>query len=119
MKCPRCRHENPSQPKFCESAPHPARTYTNCGRQLSATAKSCPQCAHPASPAGPAATAQRFISSEFYTPKHLEKILTSKSALEGKRKQVTVLFADLKAQWSLLAFNSSSAPRVLLLDGSA
>ena len=32
-----------------------------------------------------------------YTPKHLaEKILTSKSALEGERKQVTVLFADLK-----------------------
>src|SRR5436309_3560191 len=36
-------------------------------------------------------------SPEFYTPKHLaEKILTSKSALEGERKQVTVLFADLK-----------------------
>src|SRR6185436_20882541 len=36
-------------------------------------------------------------SPEFYTPKHLaEKILTSRSALEGERKQVTVLFADLK-----------------------
>ena len=34
---------------------------------------------------------------ESYTPKHLaEKILTSKAALEGERKQVTVLFADLK-----------------------
>jgi hypothetical protein len=32
----------------------------------------------------------------FYTPKHLaEKILTSRSALEGERKQVTVLFYDL------------------------
>jgi len=32
-----------------------------------------------------------------YTPRHLaEKILTSRSALEGERKQVTVLFADLK-----------------------
>jgi class 3 adenylate cyclase/tetratricopeptide (TPR) repeat protein len=31
-----------------------------------------------------------------YTPKHLaEKILTSRSALEGERKQVTVLFADV------------------------
>src|SRR5499433_1316060 len=31
-----------------------------------------------------------------YTPKHLaEKILTSRSALEGERKQVTVLFCDL------------------------
>ena len=39
-----------------------------------------------------------------YTPTHLaEKILTSKSALEGERKQVTVLFADLKGSMELLA----------------
>jgi pimeloyl-ACP methyl ester carboxylesterase len=39
-----------------------------------------------------------------HTPKHLaEKILTSRSALEGERKQVTVLFADLKASMELLA----------------
>jgi len=39
----------------------------------------------------------RFNSPDSYTPKHLaEKILTSKSVLEGERKQVTVLFADLK-----------------------
>src|SRR6266540_1940291 len=38
-----------------------------------------------------------------YTPRHLaEKILTSKSALEGERKQVTVLFADLKGSMELL-----------------
>src|SRR5262249_59201045 len=45
-----------------------------------------------------------FPSPESYTPKHLaEKILTSKSALEGERKQVTVLFADLKGSMELLA----------------
>jgi class 3 adenylate cyclase len=39
----------------------------------------------------------RFTSPEAYTPKHLaEKILMSKAALEGERKRVTVLFADLK-----------------------
>src|SRR5215510_11372264 len=39
-----------------------------------------------------------------YTPAHLaEKILTSRSALEGERKQVTVLFADLKGSMELLA----------------
>jgi len=38
----------------------------------------------------------RFASPESYTPKHLaEKILTSKSALEGERKQVTILFVDV------------------------
>ena len=39
----------------------------------------------------------RSATPESYTPKHLaERILTSKAALEGERKQVTVLFADLK-----------------------
>src|SRR3989454_5541262 len=39
-----------------------------------------------------------------YTPLHLaEKILTSRAALEGERKQVTVLFADLKGSMELLA----------------
>ena len=42
----------------------------------------------------------RFAAPEGYTPKHqAEKILTSKTALEGERKQVTVLFADLRARW--------------------
>jgi class 3 adenylate cyclase len=39
-----------------------------------------------------------------YTPKHLaDKILQSKSALEGERKQVTVLFADVKSSMELAA----------------
>src|SRR4029453_18950355 len=51
-----------------------------------------------------AAPDSRFNSPETYTPKHLaEKILTSKAALEGERKQVTVLFADLKGSMELLA----------------
>src|SRR6266705_1318067 len=38
-----------------------------------------------------------------YTPSYLaEKILTSRSALEGERKQVTVLFADLKGSTELI-----------------
>jgi class 3 adenylate cyclase len=37
-----------------------------------------------------------------YTPKHLaEKILTSRGALEGERKQVTVLFVDVKGSMDL------------------
>ena len=41
-------------------------------------------------------TAPRFVSLDAYTPKHLaERILTSKAALEGERKQVTVLFVDV------------------------
>ena len=44
----------------------------------------------------------RFTAPESYTPKHLaEKILTSKAALEGERKQVTVLFVDVSGFTSL------------------
>ena len=50
-----------------------------------------------------------------YTPQHLaEKILTSKAALEGERKQVTVLFADLKGSMELLADRDPEEARQLL-----
>jgi class 3 adenylate cyclase/tetratricopeptide (TPR) repeat protein len=50
-----------------------------------------------------------------YTPKHLaEKILTSRSALEGERKLVTVLFADLKGSMELLADRDPEEARRLL-----
>src|SRR5262249_20071954 len=50
-----------------------------------------------------------------YTPKHLaEKILTSRGALEGERKQVTVLFADLKGSMELLADRDPEEARKLL-----
>jgi len=91
MQCPRCQHVNEAEAKFCEECASPlSRTYTNCGRHLSSTAKVCPECARPTGTAG---TAQpRSTSPESYTPKHLaEKILTSKAALEGERKQVTTL----------------------------
>jgi len=113
MKCPRCQHENRSGAKFCEQCATPlARTCPNCGSQLSATAKFCSECAHPVAGAAPEA---RFTSPESYTPKHLaEKILTSKSALEGERKQVTVLFADLKGSMELLADRDPEEARKIL-----
>ena len=63
--------------------------------------------------AAPAATpAQPPLA---YTPPYLaEKILTSRSALEGERKQVTVLFADLKGSMELLADRDPEEARQLL-----
>jgi class 3 adenylate cyclase/tetratricopeptide (TPR) repeat protein len=58
----------------------------------------CLGCGQPASPA----KATPSLEPRSYTPKHLaEKILTSRSALEGERKQVTVLFADVKGSMDL------------------
>ena len=114
MKCPRCQHENRPQAKFCEEcAAQLAPTCSNCGSQLSATAKFCPECAHPVT--GDKDAQPRFASPQSYTPKHLaEKILTSKSALEGERKQVTVLFADMKGSMELLADRDPEEARKLL-----
>src|SRR5262249_25881915 len=50
-----------------------------------------------------------------YTPSYLaENILTSRSALEGERKHVTVLFADLKGSMELLAERDPEEARQLL-----
>jgi class 3 adenylate cyclase/tetratricopeptide (TPR) repeat protein len=69
---------------------------------LSATAKFCPTCAHPTGYPAQQSAAPRFSSPDSYTPKYLaERILTSKSTLEGERKQVTVLFVDVSGFTSL------------------
>ena len=50
-----------------------------------------------------------------YTPPYLaEKVLHSRSAMEGERKQVTVLFADLKGSMELLADRDPEEARQLL-----
>jgi hypothetical protein len=78
MQCPQCQHDN------------------------SATAKFCPDCGQRLTPPAPAtASPVAFAPSQAYTPPHLaEKIRMSKSVLEGERKQVTVLFSDLKGSMS-------------------
>ncbi len=111
MKCPRCQHDNPPTAKFCVECATPlARKCTRCGSVLPPAAKFCPECSHPAGAApGPAA------SPKAHTPQHLaEQILDSRSALEGERKQVTVLFADLKGSMELLADRDPEEARNIL-----
>src|SRR2546427_6744775 len=68
--------------------------------------------APPAPPAPPPATAPAPLG---YTPPYLaEKILTSRSALEGERKEVTVLFADLKGSTELIRDLDPEAAQRLL-----
>jgi class 3 adenylate cyclase len=114
MTCPRCRHENPPQAKFClECGTRFAAACTQCGTQLPAGAKFCLECGKPTDSQG--TDPARFASPQSYTPKHLaERILTSKSALEGERKQVTVLFADLKDSMELLTDRDPEEARKLL-----
>src|SRR5207247_1623804 len=88
-------------------------TCSKCRSELPGSAKFCLECGEPV--ASGTAGESRFASPESYTPKHLaEKILTSKSALEGERKQVTVLFADLKGSMELLADRDPEEARKIL-----
>jgi len=116
MKCPLCQHVNEAGAKFCEECAAPlVRTCANCGHQLSPVAKFCPECAQPNRWPPDAPTAQRFNSPETYTPKHLaERILNASASLEGERKQVTVLFADLKGSLELLVDRDPEQARQLL-----
>jgi class 3 adenylate cyclase/tetratricopeptide (TPR) repeat protein len=113
MKCPRCEQENPPQAKFClECAAPLALRCANCGTQLPAGAKFCFECA---TPVGASGSAPKFSSPENYTPKHLAaRIINSKAALEGERKQVTILFADLKGSMELLADRDPEESRKIL-----
>ena len=82
--CPRCRHENPPEAKFClECGARLSAACPSCGGSVPASAKFCPECGKPIS----GAADRRFDSPQSYTPKHLaERIFSSKSALEGPRK---------------------------------
>ena len=112
MQCPQCKQENQPGARFCEACATPlVRACASCGAALSPTARFCSQCAHPAGQ--PAAA--RFAAPEAYTPRHLaERILTSKAAVEGERKQVSVLFADLRGSMQLFADRDPEDARRLL-----
>src|ERR1700682_3719169 len=113
MRCPRCERENPARLKFCgECGARLASVCPACGASNAPTQKFCGECGALLSSGAPAA---KFATPDRYTPKHLaERILSSKAALEGERKQVTVLFADLKGSMELLADRDPEEARKLL-----
>src|SRR5581483_6838060 len=114
MQCLQCQAENPERARFCE----------DCGARLEFR---CPHCSEAATPGKKfcascggslvtvPATSRAAPSPQDYTPQHLaERILTSRAALEGERKQVTVLFADLKGSMELLAERDPEEARSIL-----
>ncbi len=101
MNCPRCRTENPPGSRFCQSCGvRLAQACGSCGAAVPAGARFCSSCGAKVS----SQDAPRFAPPEAFTPRHpADHILTSRAGLEGERKQVTVLFADLKGSMELIA----------------
>ncbi len=112
-KCPRCQEENASGMKFCGGCgANLGGACPACGTLCPAGQKFCGECG---AALARAAAGTMFASPGTFTPKHLaEKILTSRSALEGERKQVTVLFADVKGSLELLADRDPEDARKML-----
>ena len=114
MLCGACRTDNPPENRFCDQCGAALQTVCpSCGAALRPEARFCGACGKlrgEASPTGtpaqpeagsarasaPAAALAYRSPVVSYTPRHLaDKILRSRSALEGERRQVTVLFADI------------------------
>jgi class 3 adenylate cyclase len=116
VNCTACRTQNSADAVFCENCGSRLEVAcTSCGGVNNPRAKFCKKCGQQLPEPEATSVTQKFGSVDAYTPKHLsEKILTSKAALEGERKQVTVLFADTKGSMELLADRDPEEARKLL-----
>jgi hypothetical protein len=103
LHCPECQHDNREGAKFCLGCGRRfGRSCPTCAAPLPPEARFCDECGAAIPAAAPAGGAVLLRAPHDYTPKHLaDRILRSRSALEGERKQVTVLFVDIKGSMEL------------------
>lgn len=96
MKCPQCQYENPERSKFCGGCGQKFDlTCPECGANNPAENKFCNKCGHTLAKLKETSSVD-YSEPQSYTPKHLaDKILTTRSSIEGERKLVTVFFADV------------------------
>jgi class 3 adenylate cyclase/tetratricopeptide (TPR) repeat protein len=112
--CPRCHAENRADRRFCgECGLSFVSRCLACGFANEATERFCGGCGASLTPSAP--PEPRFGPPQTYTPKHLAaRILDSRAALEGERKLVTVLFADMQSSMELLADRDPEEARRVL-----
>ena len=96
MQCPKCQFDNREGAKFClECGAKFEQPCPECGKSLPLSAKFCDECGHDLKKPQDTDPID-YSKPNSYTPKHLaDKILTTRTSLEGERKIVTVLFADV------------------------
>jgi class 3 adenylate cyclase/tetratricopeptide (TPR) repeat protein len=96
MKCPKCHSENPDKRRFCrECGAKLGQTCSNCGFENLPEDKFCGGCGQDLIETKTAPPID-YSKPRSYIPQFLaDKILTMRSSLEGERKVVTILFADV------------------------
>jgi len=115
MQCPKCQFENRNEAKFCGECGHNFEvTCPECGTNNRVENKFCDACGYNLRKPEEV-PAVDYTKPQSYTPKFLaDKILTARSALEGERKQVTVLLADIKDSTELIKDLDPEAAQQLL-----
>ncbi|MCZ6858574.1 MAG: AAA family ATPase [Gemmatimonadetes bacterium] len=115
MQCLKCGAENRHERRFCAECGEPlAIVCAKCGFPNEPNEKYCGGCGTTLG-ADTGSTEPKFASPQAYTPKHLaEKILASRAAIEGERKHVTVLFADIKESLELIEGHDPEHVQVIL-----
>jgi class 3 adenylate cyclase/tetratricopeptide (TPR) repeat protein len=117
MKCPKCQFENSEGAKFCnECGAKMELACPACGKVNPSGSKFCNECGHPL----------KELLKDFpidydrpqsYTPKYLaDKILTTRASIEGERKVVTVMFADV-ANFTSLSEKLDPEEVHMIMDG--
>jgi hypothetical protein len=96
MKCPKCQFENREEAKFCKECGNKLElACPQCGNAYTSETKFCDEYGHTLAKLKEAPSVN-YSEPQSYTPKHLaDKILTTRSSIEGERKLVTVFFADV------------------------
>ena len=96
MKCPKCQSDNREGVKFCEKCGTSMELVcAKCGAKIPPDKQFCGECGHDLSRPEEAPSID-YNQPQSYTPKFLaDKILTTRSSIEGERKLVTVLFSDV------------------------
>jgi class 3 adenylate cyclase/tetratricopeptide (TPR) repeat protein len=103
MTCPNCSFENARDAKFCQNCGRPLeRLCPNCGTPNAPSARFCRNCGfNLASTPAPAVTTRLSALRQAAPGALQEKIRAVASHVEGERKPVTILFADVVGSTSL------------------
>jgi class 3 adenylate cyclase len=116
MRCPSCQHENPPSQKFCgECGGRLLLVCRACGHANQGEHKFCGECGASLTADDSTASAAADASpSQRQAPERHGNLLASRSTMQGERKQVTVLFADLKGSMEMVADRDPEDARAIL-----
>ena len=117
MKCPNCEHENREGAKFCGNCSGKLLLIcSRCNTENTPVNKFCDECGFSLKePQEPIPV--DYTQPQSYTPKFLaDKILTTRSSIEGERKLVTVFFADV-ANYTSISENLDPEEVHQIMDG--